>query len=75
MLRMVIVFKYERDQAQKWQKVEDGTALFHQWGVDYEEFETGPGNYSVAIVERPDGSIENVQPEMVRFIKPLEFKS
>lgn len=30
---------------------------FHQWGSDYEEFESGPGNYSVAIVELPDGTV------------------
>ena len=27
---------------------------FHQWGSNYEEFENGAGNYSVAIVELPD---------------------
>lgn len=30
---------------------------FHQWGCDYEEFESGAGNYSVAIVELQDGKI------------------
>lgn len=30
---------------------------FHRWGCNYEEFETGPGNYSVAIVELPDGEV------------------
>ncbi len=30
---------------------------FHQWGSNYEEFENGPGNYSVAIVELPDGTV------------------
>jgi len=30
---------------------------FHGWGCNYEEFETGPGNYSVAIVELPDGEV------------------
>jgi len=31
---------------------------FHEWGVNYEEFvDSGPGNYSVAIVELPDGRI------------------
>ncbi len=27
---------------------------FHCWGVDYEEFETGPGCYSTAIIELDD---------------------
>ena len=30
---------------------------FHEWGSDYEEFETGPGNFSVAIVEDEDGNV------------------
>lgn len=30
---------------------------FHQWGSSYEEFENGAGNYSVAIVELPDGTV------------------
>jgi hypothetical protein len=31
--------------------------VFHQWGVDYEEFETGPGNFSVGIIETVDGKV------------------
>ncbi len=36
-----------------WYKVEDGwkAGLFHQWSMDHEEFETGPGNIPVAIIE------------------------
>lgn len=30
---------------------------FHGWGNDYEEFETGPGNHTIAIVELNDGRI------------------
>lgn len=30
---------------------------FHQWGSNYEEYENGAGNYSVAIVELPDGTV------------------
>lgn len=46
---------------------EAGTGIFHAWGVDYEEFEAGPGNYSTAIVEMPDGSVLNWRADMVRF--------
>jgi len=28
-----------------------GIGFFHQWSINYEEFETGPGNYPVAIIE------------------------
>lgn len=36
-------------------------ARFHQWGCEYEEFESGPGNYTVAVVEFADGSIGTVR--------------
>ena len=44
-------------------------AVFHAFGVGYEEFEGGPGNYSTAIVELENGELENVSVEMVKFIK------
>ena len=43
-------------------------ARFHQWGCEYEEFESGPGNYTVAVVEFADGSIGTVTPECIRFL-------
>ena len=48
-------------------KVFSFNAKFHQIGVNYEELEGGPGNYSTAIVELEDGSIQSVDVEMVRF--------
>lgn len=45
-----------------------GTGIFHGFGNNFEEFETGPGNFSTAIVEMPDGSIRNTPVEMVKFI-------
>ena len=67
-LRQVQVYKYERKQGNiHFDKVENGTAIFHGFGVDYEEFETGPGNFSTAIIERDDGSVENVPVELIRF--------
>lgn len=50
-------------------KVKFGTGLFHQWGCNYEEFETGPGNYSTAIVEMEDGKIKNIPCDLIQFIK------
>jgi len=41
---------------------------FHGWGVEYEEFENGPGNYTVAIIEMPDGSVQTLAPFLVRFL-------
>lgn len=44
-------------------------AYFHGWGCNFEEFENGTGNYSVAIVELADGSIESIANlEWIKFI-------
>jgi len=48
---------------------EIGHGEFHCWGSGYEEFEAGPGNYTIAIVEMPDGSIVTPWPADVVFIK------
>ena len=64
-MRSVIVYKYQRNAATKTHdKVEDGTASFHQWGL-----ECDVGSYSVAIVEREDGTIEMIAPDMIKFIE------
>lgn len=72
-MRKVIVSRYVQPPpvngvAQKWALTEQGQAMFHQFGVNYEEFENGPGNYSTAIVEWPNGEVESVRAEHVRFV-------
>lgn len=42
--------------------------VFHQWGVGYEHFDIGIGNYSVAIVELHDGTMAEVYPQNIKFI-------
>ena len=45
-----------------------GEGWFHQWGVNYEEFSSAdPMMYSVALVEMPDGWIQEVMPSLLRF--------
>lgn len=51
-----------------------GTALFHKFGVDYEDVQTdynnyGTGMFSTAIIELEDGTIKNVYVELIKFIK------
>jgi hypothetical protein len=53
---------------QNWRLVDKGVAVFHQFGVDYEEFESGPGSYSAALVEWPDGTVEIVRADRIRFM-------
>lgn len=55
--------------SQKWVLADKGIATFHAFGVDYGEFENGPGNFSTAIVEWPDGSVENVPVERIKFLE------
>ena len=50
-MRKVMVSEHKQQPDKKWKLEEKGEALFHQFGVDYEEFETGPGNFTTAIVE------------------------
>lgn len=43
--------------------------LFHQWAAAYEEFENGPGNYTTALIETPEGTIDSVLPQNLKFVK------
>jgi hypothetical protein len=42
---------------------------FHCWGQAYEEFEAGPGNRTMAIIELEDGKVVIADPEDVTFIR------
>lgn len=67
----VKVFKLQRvdkDGHGFLEKVEDGIGIFCAWGVDFEEFENGLGNFSTAIIKRSDGTVENIPVELVQFI-------
>jgi len=67
-MRSVNVYEYKKAEGKTYyEKVLVGEGQFHQWGVDYEEFESGPANFSTAIIEMPDGSIKNVAVEFIVF--------
>ena len=73
-MRQVQVFKWiqERDGDGKLQnvRVQDGAATFHQFGAAYEEFENGAGNNAIAIIERADGSVQQVSADLIQFTAP-----
>lgn len=48
----------------------EGEGVFHRWAEGYVEFENGPGNYTYAIVETPNGEIQEVLPTHLKFINP-----
>jgi hypothetical protein len=50
-----------------WEKDFTTEGLFHQWAFAYEEFETGPVNYTVALVELPNGEVIQVLPSNLKF--------
>ena len=68
-MRKVVVSKYKEQPDGLWKLEEIGEAIFHQFGCNFEDFENGPGNFTTAIVEWPDGTIGNVPVEHVRFLK------
>ena len=71
-LRMVEYYKLEivtEDNNTTLKRVKEGEGLFHQFGISYEEFESGPGQFTTAIIELQDGSIISVDAEYIKFIK------
>ena len=43
--------------------------LFHQWGIDFEELgDAGVGNYTTAVVELEDGTIETPPANQIQFM-------
>lgn len=66
-LRKCIVSVQENNQ---WVKKD---AVFHQWGCTYEEFDSGPGNISAAVVEYLDGQVDIVIADRVQFVVPIEY--
>ena len=66
---------FRKVKVYKWGKTEDNTfgekvpgyiAIFHAWG--YKELENGTGNFSTAIIEKVDGSVDNIPVELIVFI-------
>lgn len=41
---------------------------FHRWATTYEEFESGPGLYPIALIEEPDGQMRECIATSVKFI-------
>lgn len=48
---------------------------FHGWGVDYEELESGAGNYTVGLIEDMKGKMHMFQPEEITFLTPILKKA
>lgn len=42
--------------------------IFHQFGIDHIEYESGPGMFTTAVVEMDDGTVRNIQVELIKFL-------
>jgi hypothetical protein len=60
-----VIFKVYNYETKKWSEY---TGKFHQWGSDYEWFESGTGNFSVGICEADDGKIFTPHPKDIEFL-------
>lgn len=69
-MRKVTVFKREIIPAGGAKLVERGWAWFHDFGLDYEELNDGVGSFTTAVVEFPDGTLENIPLPLVKFEEP-----
>jgi len=49
------------------EKVLKGIATFHQFGIGFEEFETGAANYTTAVIELDNGAVKNICCENIEF--------
>jgi len=62
-MRDVIVYK------DKNLNEENFRGKFHQWGVNFVEFESSPGNYTTAIIELETGNIvTESEINLIRFV-------
>lgn len=74
-MRAVMTMQAVHDDRGRRTGIEDAVeGKFHGWGVEYEEFECGPGNYSVAIVEMADGTVQTLMPWAIRFLDGEDAK-
>lgn len=72
-MKRVIYSKYQNvvnfDLTVACKLVEIEEAEFLQFGVDYEEFENGPGNFSTALLRLDNGRVISVRADHIRFVE------
>lgn len=57
------------DRTTNWLYVPTGeVGVFHQFGIDHLEYESGPGMFTTAIVEMSDGTVINIPVDKIRFL-------
>ena len=75
--RYVIVSKTvntaEKGKPAKYEKQIQGTARFHCFSLGHDEYENGPGAIPLAIIEWPDGQVETVYADNIKFVLEAEI--
>ena len=68
-MRRVQPYEYKQgSNKQLYKNPLSSIGYFHTWGKDFEEFEGGAVEITVAIVELGDGSIITLSPELIQFL-------
>jgi len=57
MRRVKLLKRVYNPDTKKYDNYPNGEGNFIEYGVDYEEFESGAGNYSCGIIEMDDGTV------------------
>jgi hypothetical protein len=65
-LRRVRVFKSDNGK-----KIPDGEGVFHRWGDEFVEYESGPANFTIAVIERDNGMVETPQASLIQFMDKI----
>ena len=71
-MREVKVYAYPKNvpTGPALEKIMVGIGVFHEFGVDYENFNDTPAYFTAAIVEMSDGSVMCVPVENIQFVVP-----
>ena len=69
--RRVMTYGREWD-GKNYVHIETGEGLFVKYGTDFEETDGGICQYTSAIVEMPDGRVQNIPLHLIRFLKEEE---
>jgi len=67
-IRRVEFFEYVKNERGTFVKGPMQEGIFHQFGCNFEEFESGPGNYTTAIIELDDGTVKSVPVQNIKFL-------
>lgn len=65
-------YEYNKDIG-RYRPISFELGYFNAWGIDYEEVQNGTGNYSIALVELPNGKVVKVNPSDLEFLDTKEY--